>query len=92
MIRKTTGQQRGSRMDKEVIALLPPEERADGRLVSKALVRLADGRMAIEELRGEQSRDVSELTRFRRSNPIIDPSTREVIGYEMEQVLMSATA
>ena len=79
-------------MDKEVIAVLPPEDRADGRFISKALVRLADGRMAIEELRGELARDLGELTRFRRSNPIIDPSTREVIGYEMEQVLMSASA
>jgi hypothetical protein len=28
--------------------------------------------------------------RFRRSNPIFDPMTREVIGYEMEQVRMLA--
>lgn len=79
-------------MDKQVIALLPPEDRPDGRFISKALVRLADGRMAIEELRGELARDLGELARFRRSNPIIDPSTREVIGYEMEQVLVSASA
>lgn len=76
-------------MDKEIIAVLPPEERADGRPVSRLLVRFADGRMALEDVSSEMSRVAA---RFRRSTPIIDPSTREVIGYEMEQVLMSASA
>lgn len=80
-------------MDKELIALLPPEERADGRgQATKALVRLSDGRMAIEELSGDTARSLRPASRFRRSNPIFDPTTREVIGYEMEQVFLSATA
>lgn len=79
-------------MDKETIALLPPDDRTDGRQVSKALVRLADGRMAIEELTGDAEPCRHPVARFRRSNPIFDPLTREVIGYEMEQVLMQASA
>lgn len=79
-------------MDKELIALLPPEERADGRQAPKALVRFADGRMAIEELSGDAAQSLRPASRFRRSNPIFDPTTREVIGYEMEQVFLSATA
>jgi hypothetical protein len=77
-------------MDKEVIALLPPDDRTDGRWVSEALVRFADGRMAIEGLCEETARTEAPAARFRRSHPIIDPLTREVIGYEMEQVLLRA--
>lgn len=80
-------------LDKELIALLPPEERADGRgHATKALVRFADGRMAIEELSADSAKSLRPASRFRRSNPIFDPTTREVIGYEMEQVFLSATA
>lgn len=79
-------------MDKELIALLPPEERSDGRQAPTALVRFADGRMAVEELRGDAAQVLRPAARFRRSNPILDPETREIIGYEMEQVFLSATA
>jgi hypothetical protein len=79
-------------MDKEIIALLPPEARADGREVSRVLVRFGDGRMALEDVADEPARTARQGARFRRSRPIIDPATREVIGYEMEQVLMPAGA
>lgn len=79
-------------MDREVIALLPPDDRTDGRQVSKALVRFADGRMGVEELCDATRKAQAPSTYFRRSHPIIDPSTREVIGYEMEQVLLGAGA
>ena len=79
-------------MDRELIALLPQDDRTDGRRVAEALVRFADGRMAIEELHEDSSKADVPPARFRRSHPIIDPSTREVIGYEMEQVLMLAGA
>jgi hypothetical protein len=75
-------------MDKEIIALLPPDDRTDGRNVSKALVRFADGRMAIEEL-SSAAPSMDLVARFRRSSPIVDPRTREIIGYEMEQVAMA---
>jgi hypothetical protein len=77
---------------KEVIALLPVEERPNGRKFSSALVRFADGRMAVEDVDSDTSKSGQFLARFRRSAPIIDPSTREVIGYEMEQVVLPRRA
>ena len=79
-------------MDKEIIALLPPDDRTDGRQVSKALVRFADGRMAIEDLAGDGAPARRPTARFRRSSPIFDPMTREVIGYELEQVMIPVGA
>lgn len=79
-------------MDKEIIALLPPDDRTDGLQVAKALVRFADGRMAIEDLGGDVAPAERRAARFRRSNPIFDPMTREVIGYELEQVVMPVGA
>jgi hypothetical protein len=78
-------------MDKELIALLPPDDRRDGTQVSDALVRFADGRMAIEKFCATMPR-ARDAARFRHSSPIIDPMTREVIGYEMERVLLTAGA
>lgn len=77
---------------REVIALLPPDDQTDGRKVLEALVRFADGRMAVEALCEETSKAEAPPARFRRSHPIIDPMTREVIGYEMEQVFLRAGA
>lgn len=79
-------------MDKEVIALLPPEEHSEGRAGQRALVRFANGTMAVEELCEETLRSAAPPARFRRSNPIIDPATREVIGYEMERILLRVGA
>lgn len=81
-------------MDKEIIGLLPPDEHVDGWQSSTALVRFADGRMAVEVLCPASASAPARRApaRFRRSNPIFDPATREVIGYEMVQVLAPAMA
>lgn len=71
--------------DKEVIALLPTEDRPRGDKAARALVRFPDGRMAVEDVDSDTSKSGQFLARFRRLAPIVDPSTREVIGYEMEQ-------
>jgi hypothetical protein len=71
--------------DKEVIALLPHEDRPRDKQVPRALVRFADGRMAVEELESDTTKSGQYLARFRQLAPIIDPRTREVIGYELEQ-------
>jgi hypothetical protein len=71
--------------DKEVIALLPHEDRPRDKQVPRALVRFPDGRMAVEELESDTTKSGQYLARFRRLAPIIDPATREVIGYELEQ-------
>lgn len=79
-------------MEKEVIALLPADDEQAGPQQPQALVRLADGRMALEDIRPESSAFARTLARFRRSRPILDPDTREVIGYEMVQISMPAPA
>lgn len=73
-------------MDREVIALLPAEKRQKGKNRPRALVRFADGRMAVEAVESDTTKSGQYLARFRELAPIIDPSTREVIGYELEQV------
>lgn len=78
--------------EKEVIGLLPAEPTTGRRKRTQALVRLADGRMAVEELGAEARRASRSLIRFRPGRPILDPDSREVIGYEMEQVSLAASA
>ena len=55
---------------------------------AQRLVRLPDGRVALEPVRSEEEFEHAARTTgcFRRGKPIHDPYTHEVIGYEMEQV------
>ena len=80
------------REDKQVIGLLPTERDSGRARKAEALVRLADGRMAVEVLGAEARKVGRALVRFRPGRPILDPETREVIGYEMEQVSLAASA
>ena len=76
----------------EVIALLlgEPLEGSLRPLIAGAqtLVRGADGRVRLQAI--ESAEEFDELSRttgcFRRGKPIRDPGTREVIGYEMEEI------
>ena len=80
--------------DVETIALLlgssederwQPNDIVDG---AQRLVRDADGNLTLEAVESEEEFDevASDTGRFRRGKPIIDPETRDVIGYEMEEV------
>jgi hypothetical protein len=55
---------------------------------AQRLVRLSDGRVALEPVSTEEEFERTARTSgcFRRGKPIRDPYTNEVIGYEMEQV------
>lgn len=79
-------------VEKEVIGLLPAEDEQQAPRHPQALVRLADGSVALENLRPDSSMIVRALSRFSRTRPIIDPDSREVIGYEMVQIHMPARA
>ena len=78
--------------DGEVIALLLFEseesDRAGAESRAECLVRRPDGRMSLEAVssRAELDRTARNTGCFRRGQPIRDPSTHEVIGYEMEEV------
>jgi len=60
---------------------------------AQRLVRTDDGSMRLEAIANAEEFDATARTTgcFRRGKPIHDPSTREIIGYEMEEVpLLSA--
>lgn len=77
----------------EVIALLLFEsdeaDVADSDRASRArcLVRKADGRVSLEAVGSRAEFDRAARSGcFRHGKPIHDPRTREIIGYEMEEV------
>jgi hypothetical protein len=81
----------------ELIGLLLPEPELDAspvpikgrpRTSATALVRRPDGQMALEPVGVDllAARDGLKTGCFRKSRPIIDPVSREVMGYEMEMV------
>ena len=62
---------------------------------AQRLIRRADGSVRLEPVESEEEFERAARTTgcFRRGKPIHDPETREVIGYEMEQVpLLRAAA
>jgi hypothetical protein len=70
-------------MQSHIIALLVPE----GSRKATLLVRRGDGQFALE---GIDAR-VASATRvaaawFRQGSPIVDPTTSNVVGYEVEDV------
>jgi hypothetical protein len=62
-----------------------PHELAEGAV---RIVRDAEGTMKLEKISSEEEFEKASSASgcFRRGTPIIDPETREVIGYEMEEV------
>ncbi|MGC3981375.1 MAG: hypothetical protein QM808_08960 [Steroidobacteraceae bacterium] len=55
------------------------------------LVRHADGRMSLESAGGKAAlpKQSTATGCFRKSKPILDPVSREVMGYEMEMIELS---
>ena len=81
-------------VDLEVIALLlgepvdqswHPRGFVEG---AQRLVRPSDGRVSLEAVKSAEEFDETARNTgcFRRGKPIRDPATREVIGYELEEV------
>ena len=88
-----------SRNQPEIIAVVLPDGTPDspsalGDFVATGtmlLVRHADGRMALEPARNSAAwtGQASRSSAVSRSKPILDPISREVVGYEMEMVDLS---
>lgn len=80
--------------DSEIIALLlletdePKSAGSDPVATARRLVRGPDGQVSLETIcsRDEFDRTARHTGCFRRGKPIWDPESREVIGYEMEEV------
>jgi hypothetical protein len=74
----------------EVIAVLLPEADAGQRQPRAAMmiVRRADGQFVLETIdaRIALAQQAANTGCFRKGKPIVDPSSREVLGYEMEEV------
>jgi hypothetical protein len=80
--------------DSEVIALVLDDSSSKGSSVhpyvhgAKRLVRSADGRVSLEAIESEEEFERVARTSgcFKRGKAIRDPISRQVIGYEMEEV------
>jgi len=61
---------------------------------AQRLVRAQDGTVRLEAISNAEEFDATARTTgcFRRGKPIHDPLTREIIGYEMEEVPMLSPA
>ena len=79
-------------MPSEIIALLFPEPAQAAAAPAThvtALVRDAEGMMEVRQLKpdGNMMKRALLTGRFNSGKPIVDPQTREVIGYEIEPLL-----
>lgn len=83
--------------DSEVIALVLGEayrhrcEPGEPVRGAQRLVRDAEGRVTLEDVQSQEEFDRTARTTgcFRRGKVIRDPDTREIIGYEMEEVSLA---
>lgn len=85
----------GAEMKDEIIALLFPEsaQAAEGAAPTvTALLRNHQGLMELRNLKPDRKLLSKALFagRFNCGTPILDPETREVIGYEIEPLATSA--
>jgi hypothetical protein len=83
-------------MQSEIIALLFPEpsQAIEGpAMLVTALLRDAQGMMELRSLRPDKSllRRARVAGRFNSGTPIVDPQTREVIGYEIEPIAVGSS-
>ena len=83
-------------MQSEVIALLfpAPSSPADGSTpLVTALLRDSEGLMELRHLRPDTAllRKARVAGRLNCGTPIIDPQSREVIGYEIDPIAVAAT-
>jgi hypothetical protein len=55
---------------------------------AQMLLREADGRMRLQDVSPDSvmARHAMSTGCFRRSRPILDPVSREIMGYEMEMI------
>jgi hypothetical protein len=81
--------------DTEVIAVVLPEDAgvriagdSSGESRATLLIRESDGRVVLETVAASSLRGqiAKTLGCFRRRTPIIDPVSRQIMGYELEMV------
>jgi hypothetical protein len=74
----------------EVIAVVMPEADGSGRMqrMATVLMRSGDGQMWLRTVSTDSAlgRQAMSTGCFRNGNPIVDPVTRQLLGYEMERI------
>jgi hypothetical protein len=76
----------------QVVAVLLPEADTAGHnrqaRAATMIVRSADGQFILQtvDARIALAQQAANTGCFRKGKPIVDPNTREVLGYEMEEV------
>jgi hypothetical protein len=80
----------------QIIALLLPDSYRDEKPAvepATALLRDHEGRMSLEPVTADMAGETRFMEQmmttgcFRRGKPIVDPTTRQIMGYEMEMVV-----
>ena len=81
-------------MSDTVIAVLMPKGKRRKKTTAsdgvQALIRREDGEVVLRDVQDTGVFRDEDIARFRRATEILDPETREVIGYEMEPISESA--
>ena len=75
--------------DKVIAVLMPKGKRRKTTTASdgvQALIRREDGEVVLQDIQDTGVFRDEDIARFRRATEILDPETREVIGYEMEPI------
>jgi hypothetical protein len=79
----------------EIVALLLPEGEkehlAHPEHRATLLVRRADGQFALEQIdaRVALAQRAANTGCFRKGKPIVDPTTRQVMGYELAEISLA---
>ncbi|MGD8978094.1 MAG: hypothetical protein PVG91_10860 [Gammaproteobacteria bacterium] len=72
-------------MAREILAVLMPEDAEGGQSPLQALIRTDEGGVELSDIQDRSALDRSAVC-FEQGKAIIDPHSKEVIGYEMEVV------
>jgi hypothetical protein len=77
--------------DNEVIAVLVAGYDEQGAERATVILRDSQGNVSMKQMAAADRmvQGAADTDRFRRGKPIIDPVTREVVGYELERVTLS---
>lgn len=76
--------------DTEVIAVLVAGYDDDGTERATVILRDSNGNVTMKQMSAEDglAKRAASCDRFRRGKPIVDPASRQVVGYELERVTL----
>ena len=77
--------------DNEVIAVLVAGYDDDGAERATVILRDGAGNVSMKQMSVQDglAQRAANTDRFRRGKPIVDPDSREIVGYELERVALS---